>query len=120
MHVGLFFLDRPFVTLTLISNSWESRPFNKVPDCPQTRTSNCLRVQEKGIQISMSGTKVSHSQKKSMNGGFLLCFTPSTQGIVNHSHLVEIFSQVVSCKKASNYPGLCPIEYISLILAALF
>jgi hypothetical protein len=62
MHVGLYF-DRPFVSLTLMSNSWEPCTFNKVPDCPQTWTSNYLRVQEKGTQISMSVAKVSHSHK---------------------------------------------------------
>jgi hypothetical protein len=53
-----------------------------------------------------------------MNGSFLFCFTPLTQGTVIHPSFVEIFSQVVSSKKASNYPGLHPIKDSSLILAA--
>jgi len=108
---------RPFVPLTLILNSWEHYPFNKVPDCPQTWTSNYFRVQGKR-NADKHECRQSFSLTQNMNGGFLLCFTPPTQGTVYHPHFVEIFSQVVSSKKVINYPGLHLIKESNLILAA--
>ena len=39
-------LDMPFVPHNLMFKSKEQCPFTKVPECPRTKTSNILRVQE--------------------------------------------------------------------------
>jgi hypothetical protein len=62
----------------LMSMSWEPYSFTKVPDCPQTQTSNILRVQEKGTQIGMSVCCQSITVTQNVNFGFLLCPTPTT------------------------------------------
>jgi hypothetical protein len=49
MHVGL---TGPLCTLPR-PESWEPCPSKNVPHCPQTQTSNVLRVHKKGSQINM-------------------------------------------------------------------
>ena len=51
MCIGL--LDNPFLPCNLMSKSWEPCSFTRVPDCPQTDTSNILWVQEKGTQAGV-------------------------------------------------------------------
>jgi hypothetical protein len=51
MHVGLF--NRPFMSLKVMSKSWEPCPFNKVSDISHSYTSNILRVKEQGTHIGV-------------------------------------------------------------------
>lgn len=51
------FLDRTFAFRNLMSKSCELWSFTKVPDYPQTYTSNILQVQEKRKLIGCASVK---------------------------------------------------------------
>jgi hypothetical protein len=67
MHVGrtgsLCPLPRP--------KSWEPCPSKEVPHCPQTQTSNVLRVHKKGSQINMPECHQGSHSCKRKGWGFL-------------------------------------------------
>jgi len=65
MRVGL--LDNPFVPCNPMSKSWEPCSFTKVPDCPQTYTSNILWVQEKGTQTGVSMGRLGFTLTQTMS-----------------------------------------------------
>jgi hypothetical protein len=70
--------DKPFVPLKLMCKSCQPCPFNKVPHCPQTYSSNSLGSKKKEPRY-MPECHQSFTLTPNMSWDFLLCSTPHTQ-----------------------------------------
>jgi hypothetical protein len=91
-------------------NLWELSYFAKVPGGPQTYTLDVLWLQG-GAQTCKSEWSQSFMLTKNVCRGFFLLTKPPTQWTVWQPFLVKMSPQgTISCEKASNSPGLCPVN----------
>jgi hypothetical protein len=111
-------LTGPLCPLTR-PQSREPCPSEEVPHCPQTQTSNVLRVQEKGSQIDMPECRQGCTLTQHMGWGFPRSPAFPTQGAMHQPRYVKMSSQcVMPSEKADNYPGPRLLKDIGVVLGS--
>jgi hypothetical protein len=69
--------------------------FTKFPDAPQTYALEVLWLQREKAQIHMLEQSQGFTSTKDVGGGFILCFTLSTQWVVFQPHLEKCLLRVL-------------------------